>query len=318
MTNGYKPEGMRIATPENEEYLSSLSSLEHAMHCGAIVEGLVTLCDGDLRLHVDLGCAEGVIEPEEAVYCRLGETRKDIAIITRVGKPVAFVIQSIETQGKVTIAHLSRRLAQQKCLQHLLSNLRTGDLLEAQVTHLESFGAFLDIGCGVSSLLSVDCISVSRISHPRDRLFCGMTLPVIVKSIDRESERIYVTLRELLGTWEENAARFCVGQTVTGIIRSVESYGVFVELAPNLAGLAEIREELMPELEKRIGKCAAVYIKSIVPERMKIKLILIDFCTAQAPSRELTYYINADTTQHLSRWVYSPQNAKRLIETMFE
>ncbi|MGL0910084.1 hypothetical protein ACSTB0_13670, partial [Faecalibacterium wellingii] len=42
----------------------------------------------------------------------------------------------------------------------------------------------------------------------------------------------------LLGTWEENAAGFTVGETVVGIVRSVEEYGTFIEIAPNLAGLA--------------------------------------------------------------------------------
>lgn len=318
MKNGYLPEGMRMDTPENKEYLSSLAGLERAMNSEAIVEAVATLCDGDLRLHVALGCAEGIIEPEEALYCRAGETRKDIAIITRVGKPVAFTVLSIETKGETVIAKLSRRNAQKKCIRDYLSQLRAGDLLAARVTHLESFGAFLDIGCGVSSLLSVDCVSVSRISHPRDRLHAGMTLSVVVKTVDRESERIYVTLRELFGTWEENAACFAVGQTVTGIIRSVESYGVFIELAPNLAGLAEIREENADAVRGRIGKSAAVYIKSIVPDRMKVKLILIDICCTEPPKKQLTYFINPDETTHISRWVYSPANANRLIESRFE
>ena len=318
MKNCYKPEGARINTSENQEILSSISALEHAMASETIVEGLVTLCDGDLRLHVDLGCAEGIIEPDEALYCRQGEERKDIAIITRVGKPVAFVIRRIEVQGKKTVAVLSRRRAQELCLHHYLQALHAGDLIEAKITHLESFGAFLDIGCGVSSLLSIDCISVSRISHPRERLTCGETLTVAIKTVDLENERIYVTLRELLGTWEENAGSFQAGQTVTGIIRSVESYGVFIELAPNLAGLAEIREECAEDIKKKIGKCVAVYIKSIVPERMKIKLILIDTCCAQKTPKALRYYIDFSTTSHLSHWVYSPEKAKRIIETRFE
>mgnify|MGYP002230072907 FL=1 len=45
-----------------------------------------------------------------------------------------------------------------------------------------------------------------------------------------------LTLRELLGTWSENAACFAAGETVVGIVRSVEEYGVFIEIAPNLAG----------------------------------------------------------------------------------
>ena len=61
-----------------------------------------------------------------------------------------------------------------------------------------------------------------------------------------------------------------IGQTVAGVVRSVEDYGIFVELAPNLAGLAELKDGVVA------GQTAAVYIKNIIPERMKIKLVIID------------------------------------------
>ena len=70
----------------------------------------------------------------------------------------------------------------------------SGDIIPARVTHLESFGAFVDIGCGVSSLLSVDSISVSRISHPSDRLSVGDSIYAVIKSIDREHERFFVVM----------------------------------------------------------------------------------------------------------------------------
>ena len=318
MYEAYKPEGARLGTPENRDYLSSPMGLERAMNSGAIVEGIVTLCDNSLCLHVDLHCAYGIIPPEEALFCRRGEDRKDIALISRVGKPVAFQILALENRGGVLTAILSRRLAQKRCLQEYLSTLRQGDIIPARVTHLEPFGAFLDIGCGISSLLSVDCISVSRISHPRDRLRPGMELFVAVKSIEPDSGRIYVSLRELLGTWEENAASFEAGQTVAGVIRSVESYGVFVELTPNLAGLAELRSGTPEDMRARIGQNAAVYIKSMVPERMKIKLVLIDTCCADAVKSPLRYYVDPTVTAHMDRWIYSPAASARIIETRFD
>ena len=318
MNSMYKPEGGRIHSAENRDYLSTPQGMERARLEGVILEGVVTLCDSRLCLHVDLPCAHGIILPEEAVLCRAGEVRKDIALITRVGKPIAFCITSIENHGGRLIAVLSRRLAQEKCAREYLAALRAGDLIPARVTHMEPFGAFLDIGCGISSLLSVDCISVSRISHPRDRLRVGAELFVAIKSIDRESGRIYVTLRELLGTWEENVADFEAGQTVTGIIRSVESYGVFVELTPNLAGLAEVRECDMEELRTHVGQNAAVYIKSIVPERMKIKLVLIDPACGTPSIRPLRYYIDPEETPRLLHWVYSPAGARKVVETDFE
>lgn len=317
-TDIYRPEGALLESAQNREYLSSLAGLERAMRCGAIIEGIATLCDEEMRLHVDLHCARGIIDAPETLACRKGESKKDIAVITRVGKPVACKILSIECRDGEPIVKLSRRAAQEACMQHYLKHLTAGDVLMARVTHLEPFGAFVDVGCGVPSLLSVDCISVSRISHPRDRLSCGMTIPVVIKCISSESERIYVTLRELLGTWEENAAAFEAGQTVTGIVRSVESYGVFVELAPNLAGLAEVGEEEAAILRSKIGQSVAVYIKSILPERMKVKLVLIDACcSAPAPRTPLRFFIDAAQTRHLTRWKYSPSRSPRVIETVF-
>ena len=317
MIEQYRPEGGYLETAANREALASLSGLERAMREGRVVEGVATLCDENMCLHVDMGCAKGRIDAAEAVYCRAGEERKDIAVISRVGKPVACKILGIEMKNGTPYVRLSRRLAQKECLDAYVKGLAAGDILTARVTHMEPFGAFLDVGCGVASLLSVDCISVSRISHPRDRLRVGESLPVVVKCIQGESERIYVTLRELLGTWEENASFFEAGQTVTGILRSVESYGVFIELAPNLAGLAEVREAQAEILRGRIGQSVAVYIKSIVPERMKIKLVLIDADSTAVASVPLRFFVDSTQTRHVDAWRYSPAECARTVETKF-
>jgi len=129
-------------------------------------------------------------------------------------------------------------------------------------------------------------------------------------------------MRELLGTWEENVAGFEVGQTVSGIIRSVESYGVFVELTPNLAGLAELREGVdISDVRSSIGYNTAVYIKSILPDRMKIKLVLIDPCRSLPSESSRTrpkYFIDCEKTRHLSYWKYSPERSQKIIESIFE
>lgn len=308
-----------MGSAENQEYLSSVSGLEKAMIYGKILEATALLCDSQMRLHLDLGGIEGIIEKEEAVYSQDGSSAKDIAIITRVGKPVCFKVLGIDYHNGTPVARLSRRAAQLECIHNYISGLLCGDILEARVTHLENFGAFVDIGCGIVSLLSIDCISVSRISHPKERLSVSMPIWVIVKSIDRAKGRLFVSSRELLGTWEENAADFEAGQTVAGIIRSVEPYGVFVELTPNLAGLAELRSDdtaLNPQ--EMIGQFAAVYIKSILPERMKIKLVLVDAYHGEARRMPLPYFIDGSTHSHLDYWRYSPECSPKLIETIFE
>ncbi len=319
MSNTYKPEGLLFLTSENREYISSIGGLERAMNEGRILESTALLCDGQMRLHVDLYGVKGIIEREEAILCRNDEPIKDIAVITRVGKPVCFKVIGMTVEDGKPVAILSRRLAQLECLRNYLSGLVCGDIIQAKVTHLENFGAFVDIGCGISSLLSVDCISVSRISHPSDRLSVGDYIYTIVKNIDASNNRIFVSMRELLGTWEENAAEFESGQTVAGIVRSIESYGVFIELSPNLAGLAEIREGTKDKDIAVVGQYAAVYIKSIIPDRMKIKLVMIDSCRLQKNpgSREIRYFTDVNTVHHIDRWRYSPASSSKVIETVF-
>ena len=317
MTNTYLPEGMLTHTKENKEALASPEALERAWRTGRILEAPALLCDNRMRLHVDLGCMRGIIEREEAVWCRPGESIKDIAVITRVGKSIAFQVIGFAEERGERVAMLSRRAAQRECAERLLSKLTPGDVIPAVVTHLENYGAFVDVGCGIASLLSIDCISVSRITHPHDRLYCGMKILVAVKSIDTALKRIFVTMKELLGTWEENAARFEPGQTVMGRVRSIESYGIFVELAPNLAGLAELRGNTGTPVRTAVGDLAAVYIKSILPERMKIKLVIVDACSTEAPPEALKYYIDKNKVTHIDRWEYSPACATRLVETVF-
>ena len=248
-------------TERNTEAMASSSALTAAMENGSILEARATVCDSSHNLIVDLGCMNGVIPREECALGIAQGTTRDIAIISRVGKPVCFFVTRICTDRHGTpFAMLSRRAVQQQCMEQYISNLRCGDVIDGRVTHLEQFGAFVDIGCGIPSLMSIDTMSVSRISHPSDRFTVGMDIKAVVRA--KDGDRISLSHRELLGTWAENAALFDVGETVTGIVRSVEDYGVFVEIMPNLAGLAERREGI------EAGCGASVYINSIIPELM--------------------------------------------------
>ena len=315
MHNQYKPEGGLIGTHENREYISSREGLDRAAVQGKILEATALLCDGDMRLHVDLFGERGIIERNEAAYDPMGDPVKDIAVITRVGKPVCFKVLCRDRDSKGEYYRLSRRDAQLECFGSYISDLIAGDIIDARVTHLEPFGAFVDIGCGIPSLMTVDSLSVSRISHPRDRVSAGMAIRCVVKSTDDENRRILVSMRELLGTWEENASAFEIGQTVAGIVRSVETYGVFVELAPNLAGLAELRDDDLRVLTP--GQSVAVYIKNIIPDRMKIKLVLVDSFGGETSPRAPIYYIDKKA-EHISYWRYSPFGSKKVVETVFD
>lgn len=300
----YLPEGKLFCTKENKKYLLSEQAMAEAFTKGIILEAPAVVCDNEHNLFVELPFGKGVIpRVEGAIGIADGSTR-DIALLSKVNKPVCFKIMEItaDVDGEPRYI-LSRRMAQEECMENYISGLRPGEVVPAKVTHLEPFGCFVDIGCGIPSLIPIDAISVSRIAHPNDRFYNGQDIFVVIKSV--ENGRICLSHKELLGTWEENASCFEPGETVGGIVRSVEKYGIFIELAPNLAGLAEPRENV------RAGQAASVYIKAIIPEKMKVKLIVVDvFDNTNFPSK-LNYYI---TDGQIRRWEYStPQSEKSII-----
>ena len=83
---------------------------------------------------------------------------------------------------------------------------------------------------------------------------------------------------------------------------------LYVELTPNLAGLAEPKDDVY------IGQQASVYIKTLIPERMKVKLIIIDTMNLPSVPESPQYFIDAN---HIDKWIYSPENCSKIIETDF-
>ena len=277
----YPPEGLRPPSS------FTLQSLREAMEQNTVLEDRVLRCDAGHNLLLSLGGIQARIPREEVLSPWISGAHEK-------GAPTAL---------------LSRRAVQERAMDFFLEHLRPGSVVTAVVTHLESFGAFLDIGCGIVAMLPIEHISVSRISHPKERFRPGQKILAAVRSIDREKRRITMTHKELLGTWMENASWFHPGETVRGEVRSVKEYGSFIELAPNLSGLADAREDLRP------GDGVSVYIKSIRPERMKIKLQVIEKLPPLAEPEPLRYQI---TDGVLDRWVYSPAGyEKPAVETVF-
>ena len=286
----------------------SPAELRAAMANREILQSTALAFDTQRQLRFELGGTKAVMPFAQCADGAENGSVRDIAVLTRVGRPTCFIIESLDTdESGQPFYRLSRAEAQRMCKAEYLDTLTPGDILPCTVTHIEPFGAFCDVGCGISALLPIDCMSVSRISSPADRVSVGQQILCAIKSRDVQG-RFVLTIRELLGTWAENAADFTVGETVVGIVRSVEEYGTFIEIAPNLAGLAESCPDLHP------GQPVSVYIKNILPDKMKIKLVIVNHSLSQSHRFELRYFI---TEGHLDHWLYSTPESHKRIETDF-
>lgn len=235
------------------------------------LQGKVSQCDENYNLHINLGNnITGIIPRGEVEGINVGNDGlpKTNLCTGKVNKYVQFVIKD-KKDNKTLV--LSRKEVQNDAIKWVKNDLKVGDFVTGIVKRVENYGVFIEIGGGVVGLAHIEDLSIARIKSPFERLNIGQRIKVMVKSINKEDGRVILSYKELLGTWEENAKQFYVGQKAIGIVRETEKNknGIFIELMPNLVGMAEYEEGL------EYGQKVDVYIKRIDFERKKVKVLVV-------------------------------------------
>ena len=263
----FKPEGWNNeVTPLDEENLS------HYIETNETLQGLVKKCDNDYNLYVSFeNGLTGIMPRKEIEAINLEESglpRTNLCT-GKVHKFVQFKIK--EAKEKENNIILSRKEVQQEALEWIKNDLKEGETVTGIVKSIKPYGAFIEIGGGMVGLAYIEDLSIARIKTPYERLNIGQKVKVVVKSIDRNNGKVILSYKDTLGSWEDNAKRFTAGTRTKGIIRETEKNknGIFIELTPNLVGMAEYQEGL------NYGQTVDVYIKKIDDQKKKIKLLIV-------------------------------------------
>ena len=236
------------------------------------LQGLVKNCDNNYNLHIELGNGlKGIIPRAEIEGINLNEDGLPKEKLC-TGKVHKFVQFKIKEEKDNNILLLSRRDVQNEAVDWIKKDLKEGQTVEGIVKNIKPYGAFVEIGGGVVGLAYIEDLSVARIKTPYERLKIGQKIKIVVKSINRDTGKVILSYKEMLGTWEENIKNFKQGTKTKGIIRETEKNknGIFIELTPNLVGMAEYREDVT------YGQTVDVYIKKIDPQKKKVKLVIIN------------------------------------------
>lgn len=262
----FVPEGWN-----NEITQINQTNLNQYLENNQILQGLVKECDSNYNLYVNFeNGLNGVIPREEIEGINLQEDGlPKVNLCTgKVHKFVQFKVKEIDSQNRVI---LSRKQVQEEALSWVKNDLKVGDKVTGIVKSIKPYGAFIEIGGGVVGLAHIEDLSVARIKTPYERVKIGQKVEVMVKSINREQGKIILSYKETLGSWEENAKKFTSGIKVKGKVRETEKNknGIFIELTPNLVGMAEYEEGL------KYGQEVEVYIKKIDTNRKKVKLVIV-------------------------------------------
>ena len=165
----------------------------------------------------------------------------------------------------------SERKNNEKENREFYEKLHKGMIVKGKVKNIQPYGAFIELKKGIVGLLHIEDISICRLRSPADVMKIGDVIVTKIKSYDKDTGRISLNYKDLLGTWEENVKDLQEKSIVKGIVRNKEKFGTFIELKPNLVGLADNKK-----LSVSYGEVVNVMIKKISPETKKIKLVVLD------------------------------------------
>ncbi|WP_026694806.1 30S ribosomal protein S1 [Peribacillus kribbensis] len=160
------------------------------------------------------------------------------------GRALSFKIVELDKEkNRIILSHravVQDEKGQKK--QELLDSIQQGQVLEGTVQRLTDFGAFVDIG-GIDGLVHISQLSHEHVEKPSDVVNEGDRVNVKVLSVDRDNERISLSIKETLpGPWEQVSEKAQSGSVLDGTVKRLVSYGAFVEVFPGVEGLVHISQ----------------------------------------------------------------------------
>lgn len=261
--------GARKRAPQKRNY--SLKQLEEIKNKQEVVDMYVTDIDDSYNMIGIIGKGIKAIIPRDESSSIVGDDGlvDEKHIINKKGKILHVCIKDIINNNDNVELIVSKKILELKVRKWMYMHLKPGMRLKGVVVSTNDYAAFVDVGGGVTGILKLENISDILIQKASDVLHIGQRINVIVKKFDRDTGRIELTYKEILGTFEDNISKFKEGDIVDGIIRNRIKTGIFVEIAPNVVGLAEHVNGL------EYGQKVLVSIRRIIPEKKKVKLVII-------------------------------------------
>ncbi|NQV05951.1 30S ribosomal protein S1 [bacterium] len=264
-------EGRLMLSKKRAQYERAWGRIEQIMEQGGTVTGhVIEVVKGGLILDIGL---RGFLPAS------LVELRRVRDLAPYVGQPIeAKVIELDKNRNNVVLsrrAYLEEEQAEQR--QAFLDALAQGEVREGVVSSVVNFGAFVDLG-GMDGLVHVSELSWHHVSHPSEVVTVGDEVTVKVLEVDRDRERISLSIRQTSADpWESFSTAHEVGAVVDGKVTKTVPFGAFVSVTEGVEGLVHVSEIAMhhvesPEMELVLGQPVKVKITEIDNDRRRISL----------------------------------------------
>ena len=264
-------EGRLILSKKRAMYERAWGQIQQVSDQGGTVEGtVIEVVKGGLI--VDIGL-RGFLPAS------LVDLRRVRDLEPFIGDTItAKVIELDRARNNVVLsrrAHLEEALAEERT--EFMDNLHEGEVRDGTVSSVVNFGAFVDLG-GMDGLVHVSELSWQHVNHPSELVKVGDEVKVKVLEVDRDRERISLSIRQTTeDPWDVFANENEVGDVVEGTVTKTVPFGAFVSVADGVEGLVHVSEIAVhrvesPELELSIGQKVQVKITEKDDERRRVSL----------------------------------------------
>jgi small subunit ribosomal protein S1 len=264
-------EGRLVLSKKRAQYERAWGRIEQVAAAGGTVEGpVIEVVKGGLI--VDIGL-RGFLPAS------LVELRRVRDLDPYVGQSIeAKVIELDRNRNNVVLsrrAHLEEEQAEQR--HAFLDDLAEGEVRDGVVSSVVNFGAFVDLG-GMDGLVHVSELSYQHVNHPGEVVKVGDKVTVKVLEVDRDRERISLSVKQTQADpWEAFASAHELGDVVDGQVTKTVPFGAFVTVGEGVEGLVHVSEIAMhrvesPELELTVGETVKVKITEMDTERRRVSL----------------------------------------------
>lgn len=204
---------------------------------GDIVKGLVKNIT-DFGVFVDLIGLDGLLHITDMTWGRISHPSELVA----VGDEIDVMILSIDKEKEKVSLGL-KQITPDPWLE-VENKYPIGSRVKGRIVNIVQYGAFVELEKGVEGLIHVSELSwTKRINHPSEKLAVGDNVEAVILTIDRDSKRISLGIKQMEpNPWEKVKEKYTPGTKTSGKVRNLTNYGAFVELEEGIDGLIHISD----------------------------------------------------------------------------
>jgi small subunit ribosomal protein S1 len=256
----------RVALGMKQKESNPWEEIEHRYPIGTIVRGkIVNLVPYGAFIEIEPGI-EGLIHVSEMSWVR---NITDPSEMVNKGDDVEAIVLAIQKEeGKIS---LGMKQLEKNPWEDVEAKYPIGSSVHAEIRNLTNYGAFVELEPGIDGLIHISDLSwIKKVSHPSELLKKGDKVDAVILSVDKESKKITLGLKQLSSNpWENIEALMPIGSVVEGVVTKITAFGAFVELDTGLEALIHVTELS----DQPFGKVEDIIQKG---ERIKAKVIKVD------------------------------------------